>query len=264
LTRTEEVFHVLFIFGAIMNKTKTIDSMVKISDDNCDFIEEDEDTEEVKSQEEPAPEPSAVPPQQEEQNKEQKKDLVSMLMGEQPESRILMLHAELDEERSMEIISTFIGLTELVKPKKGLKEGELPYDPITFYISTYGGSADEMFGIYDMMNIVKKKCIIKTVGMGKVMSAGTLLLAAGTKGHRKIGKNCRVMLHQVSAAAVGPLFNMTTELSAIQKLQDQYIEIMASCTNLSKRKLKSLLNERVNVYLTAEEAIEYGIADLIV
>tara|TARA_E500000305_G_C3959330_1_gene206250 strand:- start:647 stop:949 length:303 start_codon:yes stop_codon:yes gene_type:complete len=100
--------------------------------------------------------------------------------------------------------------------------------------------------------------------MGKVMSAGTLLLAAGTKGHRKIGKNCRVMLHQVSAAAVGPLFNMTTELSAIQKLQDQYIEIMASCTNLSKRKLKSLLNERVNVYLTAEEAIEYGIADLIV
>ena len=90
--------------------------MVKISDDNCDFIEEDEDTEEVKSQEEPAPEPSAVPPQQEEQNKEQKKDLVSMLMGEQPESRILMLHAELDEERSMEIISTFIGLTELVKP----------------------------------------------------------------------------------------------------------------------------------------------------
>ena len=54
-----------------MNKTKTIDSMVKISDDNCDFIEEDEDTEEVKSQEEPAPEPSAVPPQQEEQIKEQ-------------------------------------------------------------------------------------------------------------------------------------------------------------------------------------------------
>ena len=261
--RTEEVFHVLFIFGAIMNKTKTIDSMVNISDDNCDFIEEDEDTEEAKAQEEPAADPSAVP-QQETSNKEDKKDLVSMLMGEQPESRILMLHAELDEEKSMEIISTFIGLTELIKPKKNLKEGELPYDPITFYISTYGGSADEMFGIYDMMNVVKRKCIINTIGMGKVMSAGTLLLAAGTKGHRKIGKNCRVMLHQVNAATVGPLFNMTTELRAIQNLQDQYIETMASCTSLSKRQLKSLLNERVNVYLTAEEAIEYGIADKIV
>jgi len=39
---------------------------------------------------------------------------------------------------------------------------------------------------------------------------------------------------------------------------------MASCTNLSKRKLKSLLNERVNVYLTAEEAVEYGLADIII
>jgi len=50
----------------------------------------------------------------------------------------------------------------------------------------------------------------------------------------------------------------------IQKLQDQYIAAMASCTNLSKRKLKSLLNERVNVYLTAEEAVEYGLADIII
>lgn len=202
--------------------------------------------------------------------KEEKKDakkeeqaalLSQMLGGGEPESRILMLHSELNEEKSMEIISTFIALTELVKPKKGLKEGELPYDPIQFYISTYGGSADEMFGIYDMMQTVKKKCVIETIGMGKVMSAGTLLLAAGTKGHRKIGRHCRVMIHQVSAMALGPLFNMTTELEAIQRLQDQYIDTMVSCTSLSKRKLKSLLNERVNVYLTAEEAVGYGIAD---
>jgi ATP-dependent Clp endopeptidase proteolytic subunit ClpP len=153
---------------------------------------------------------------------EKKEDnLMNMLMGAgqaQPDSRILMLHSELNEEKSMEIISTFLALTELVEPKKELKKGEKPYDPITFYISTYGGSADEMFGIYDMMSSIKNKCIIETIGIGKVMSAGTLLLAAGTKGHRKIGKNCRVMLHQVSAAAMGPLFNMTTELEAIQKM----------------------------------------------
>lgn len=203
-------------------------------------------------------------PEKKEDKKEEKgQDLVSMLMGggDMPESRILMLHSELNEEKAMEIISTFIALTQLVKPKEDLKKGELPYDPIKFYISTYGGSADEMFGIYDMMNSIKKQCIIETVGMGKVMSAGTLLLAAGTKGHRKIGKNCRVMLHQVSAAAMGPLFNMNIELEAIQRLQDQYIDIMVENTSLSKRKLKSLLNERVNVYLTAQEAVEYGIAD---
>ena len=204
---------------------------------------------------------------EEEKGKEKKEDLMSMLMGaggEQLDSRILMLHSELSEEKAMEIISTFIALTQLVKPKENLKKGEKPYDPIKFYISTYGGSADEMFAIYDMMNIVKKECVIETIGMGKVMSAGTLLLAAGTKGHRKIGANCRVMLHQVSAAAMGPLFNMTTELEAIQKMQDQYIDIMVSCTSLSKRKLKSLLNERVNIYLTAQEALEYGLVDEIV
>ncbi len=206
-------------------------------------------------------------PKKEDSKKEDKKeDLMSMLMGagDQPESRILMLHSELNEEKAMEIISTFIALIQLVKPKESLKKGEKPYDPIKFYISTYGGSADEMFGIYDMMNSVKKECVIETIGMGKVMSAGTLLLAAGTKGHRKIGANCRVMLHQVSAAAIGPLFNMTTELEAIQQMQDRYIDIMVACTSLSKRKLKSLLNERVNVYLTAEEALEYGLADEII
>lgn len=207
---------------------------------------------------------SETEPEKKDNKKEDKKeDLMAMLMGgaDSPESRILMLHSELSEEKAMEIVSTFIALTQLVKPKEDLLEGEMPFDPIKFYISTYGGSADEMFGIYDMMRLVKKECIIETVGMGKVMSAGTLLLAAGTKGYRKIGKNCRVMLHQVSSAAIGPLFNMNTEIDAIQKLQDQYIEVMVENTSLSKRKLKSLLNERVNVYLTAEEALEYGIVD---
>jgi len=218
------------------------------------------------TKEEPKEQPKETS-KEEVKSKDKKEDLMSMLMGnpsEQPESRILMLHSELSEEKAMEIISTFIALTQLIKPKEDLKEGELPYDPIKFYISTYGGSADEMFGIYDMMSSIKEKCVIETIGIGKVMSAGTLLLAAGTKGHRKIAKNCRVMLHQVSAAAVGPLFNMTTELEAIQKMQEQYINIMVSCTSFSKRKLKSLLNERVNVYLTAEEAVEYGLADEIV
>lgn len=185
-------------------------------------------------------------------------------MAEEMESRTMLLQGEVNEEKAGEIISGFLALAHLKPPKQNLKEGEMPYDPITMYVSTYGGSADEMFAIYDIMEMCKKSCVIETVGLGKVMSAGTLILAAGTKGKRKISKNCRVMLHQVSAGAFGPLFNMTTELDAIQKLQDQYITAMASCTNLSKRKLKSLLNERVNVYLTAEEAVEYGLADIII
>jgi ATP-dependent Clp protease protease subunit len=96
------------------------------------------------------------------------------------------------------------------------------------------------------------------------MSAGTLLLAAGTKGRRKISKNCRVMIHNVAAGAFGILPNMVNEIEAIQKMQEQYINAMVSCTSLSRRKLKSLLNERVNIYLTAEEAVDYGLADIII
>ena len=193
-------------------------------------------------------------------------DVKSLLQGamEEMESRTMLLQGNLDEEKAGEILSGFLALADLKPPKQNLKEGEMPYDPITLYISTYGGSADEMFGLFDIMNNCKKSCVIETVGVGKVMSAGTLLLAAGTKGHRKITKNCRVMLHQVSAGTFGPLFNMTTEIDAIQSLQESYISAMVSCTNLSKRKLKSLLNERVNVYLSAEEAVEYGLADIII
>ena len=191
-------------------------------------------------------------------------NIIQQLMEAEPESRTILFHGELNEEKSAEVIAGIIGLTKIKQPKQDLKEGELPYDPMTLYISTYGGNADEMFGIFDLLTEAKEKCIVETIGNGKVMSAGTLMLAAGTKGHRKIGKNCRVMLHQVSAAAVGPLFNMASEIEEIQKLQDKYITCLVSCTNLSKRKLKSLLNERVNVYLSAEEAVEYGLADEII
>ena len=208
-------------------------------------------------------------PQEEQAEQEGEKppiDVKALLSGmaDEMESRTMLLQGNVDEEKAGEIISGFLALADLKPPKVDLQEGEMPYDPITMYISTYGGSADEMFAIFDIMNHCKKSCHIETVGIGKVMSAGTLILAAGTKGKRKISKNCRVMLHQVSAGTFGPLFNMTTEIDAIQSLQEQYINAMVSCTNLSKRKLKSLLNERVNVYLTAEEAVEYGLADIII
>ena len=208
-------------------------------------------------------------PQEDQQEKEEEKspiDVKALLSGmaDEMESRTMLLQGNVDEEKAGEIISGFLALADLKPPRQDLQEGEMPYDPITMYISTYGGSADEMFAIFDIMNHCKKSCHIETVGIGKVMSAGTLILAAGTKGKRKISKNCRVMLHQVSAGTFGPLFNMTTEIDAIQSLQEQYINAMVSCTNLSKRKLKSLLNERVNVYLTAEEAVEYGLADIII
>jgi ATP-dependent protease ClpP protease subunit len=100
--------------------------------------------------------------------------------------------------------------------------------------------------------------------MGKVMSAGVLILAAGTKGKRKIGRNCRVMIHSVIAGNHGSLPNLINEMEAIQDLQDLYIERLVEETNMTKKQMKKLLEQKVNIYLSAEEAVKYGIADIIV
>ena len=139
--------------------------------------------------------------------------------------------------------------------------GELAKEPVEFYINTYGGSADDMFAMYDVMQRVMEETEIHTIGVGKVMSAGTLLLAAGTKGKRKIGKSCRVMIHNVAAGNFGTLPNLANELEAIQQLQDDYITAMVENTKFTRKKLEKLLNEKVNIYLSAEEAVKYGLAD---
>jgi ATP-dependent Clp endopeptidase proteolytic subunit ClpP len=136
--------------------------------------------------------------------------------------------------------------------------------PIQFVISTPGGSASDMFSIYDAMRMVRSDCEIETIGLGQVMSAGTLLLASGTKGKRKIGKHCRVMVHQVSAGTAGPQHEMLNEIAEIQHTQEQYIKCLAAETKMSATFIKKLFEKKVNVYLSAEEAVKYGLADIII
>ena len=180
--------------------------------------------------------------------------LEQLLGGSQNEIRTIGLMGDVDEEKGGDLMMGILLLTEL-------SGKEAPYDPITMYISTYGGSADEMFGIYDVMTKAKKQCEIHTIGVGKVMSAGTLIMASGTKGKRKIGKHCRVMIHSVNSGHVGELHSIENEVKAVKHMQELYINAMAQETSMTKRQLQKLIDRKVNVYLTAEEAIEYGIAD---
>jgi len=135
--------------------------------------------------------------------------------------------------------------------------------PIDMVISTPGGNADDMFAIYDTMRSIREEVPIRTRGIGKVMSAGVVLLAAGTKGERSIGKNCRVMVHSVIGGHVGPMHQLDNEMEEIRNIQDQYISVLSEETNMTKRYLRSLLKKKVNIYLSASEAIELGIADKI-
>ena len=180
--------------------------------------------------------------------------------SKEPDLRVVGLFSEIVDEKIAEIIHAMLFMNEMNKAE----EDEKKKKDIEFYLSTYGGSADDMFALYDMMKVIEKDTDISVIGMGKVMSAGVLILAGGTKGKRKIGRNCRVMLHSVIAGNQGPLHNLINEMEAIQDLQEMYIERLVEETKMTKKQLKKLLEQKVNIYLSAEQAVEYGIADEII
>ena len=172
------------------------------------------------------------------------------------ESRMMALFGEIDEEKASELVFGLLLFSQANEEEK---------KPIELYLSTYGGSADDMFSVYDMMTLIKSRGYpIHTYGLGKVMSAGVLLLASGTPGHRKVGKHCRIMIHSCNAGNIGDFHNLKNEMEAISNLQEMYINALVTETSMTKRQLKKLLDRKVNVYLSAEEAIEYGIADEII
>ena len=183
-------------------------------------------------------------------------ELSGELMAEEPDPmNTIGLFCDVTEEKVAEVIHGLLYLDHLYAHSKPEKR-----KPIDFYVSTYGGSADDMFSLYDIMRNIKQNNEICTIGMGKVMSAGVLILAAGTQG----GANCRVMIHSVLGANHGSLHNMINEMEAIEQLQEMYINCLSAETKMSKVKIKKMLERKVNVYLTAEEAVELGIADIII
>ena len=183
--------------------------------------------------------------------------------------RVMGICGDLDEEKAGELIYGMIslyenGITYSLKDPEDENSGVLiSYKPFEFVISTLGGNAQEMFGLHDLMRVLRETCTIHTVGLGKVFSAGTLLLASGTHGLRRIGKNCRVMIHSVLGGNHGPLHNLENEMDEIRWTQDRYIDAMVEETNMTKTHLKKILNRKVNAYFTAAEAVELGIADII-
>ncbi len=191
------------------------------------------------------------------------------MFGSKSEKKIraLSMIGDVDEERASDLIYGMLSLRESGKIEE-LSDPEDPSsdivttcEPIEIICSTHGGNASEMFGIYDMMRHVRGDCEIHTVGVGKVMSAGVLILAAGTKGKRRIGRHCRVMIHSVVGGTHGAMHNLENEMDEIRWIQDQYIEAIVRESDMTKRMVRKMLDRKVNVYLTAEQAVEYGIAD---
>ena len=187
------------------------------------------------------------------------------------ELRTINLYGDISEQKGADVVAALLYL-ENTSHAVGNKN---PQDPeseqvivarsISMMVSTHGGTASDMFSILDVMDMVKDRtCDIETFGIGKVMSAGVPILAAGTKGKRKVGRNCRIMLHNVMAGSHGTIFSMENELEEIKWIQERYIETLANYTKLTPSKIKKLLKTQKDVYISAEEAIKMGIADEII
>jgi len=192
------------------------------------------------------------------------------LPQESQHSRTIPLFGNLDEERVENICLALLALKDsccqekLTDPKDPESEVEVFHKPIDICISTWGGDALGMFAIYDLMRMIREECEINTFAIGKVMSAGVLLLAAGTKGQRKVGKHTRIMIHSIRGGHYGPVHTLENEMEETRWIQEQHIDALVKETKLTKRQFKKMLDKKVDVYLNAEEAVEYGIADIIV
>lgn len=192
---------------------------------------------------------------------------------QQPENelRTISLYGDITEKRGAEITAALLYLENnshsvMTKdPTDPDSEEVVVARSISMMISTHGGVASDMFSIIDVMEMIKARtCDIETFGVGKVMSAGVPILAAGTKGKRRVGRNCRIMLHNVMAGTGGTIFSMENELEEIKWVQERYIETLANSTKLTPSKIKKLLKTQKDIYISAEEAIKMGIADEII
>ena len=241
------------------------------------FLSDEEKVEEKEPSEEKEVTEEATEEETEEEKAEGKTNYIIVPTGGSTAEadvkiRVVGLVGDLDEEKASEIMYGMLALHKTGKKERLVEpdnpecvETETYIEPFEFILSTHGGSASDMFGIYDLMRKMKSEGVeIQTFGLGKVMSAGVLLLASGTKGKRRIGANCRVMVHSVIGGSSGAIHNLENEMDEIRWIQEQYINRMVEETAMTKKYLMNLLKKKVNVYISAQEAVDLGIADEVV
>ena len=133
-----------------------------------------------------------------------------------------------------------------------------PERPISMYINSPGGSFTALTAIYDTMRYIKPD--VQTVCLGQAASAAAVLLAAGTKGKRLALPNSRILIHQpATEGGYGQSSDLEIQAREILRIRSLMEGMLADSTGQTVEQV-SLDIER-DKYLTAEQAVEYGIVD---
>ena len=130
---------------------------------------------------------------------------------------------------------------------------------LTMYINSSGGNLNDSLGLIDIMKT--SQCPIRTIGIGSICSAAFMIFSSGTKGERYIANNTSIMCHQYTDGMEGKHHDIKSRFKEVELTNTRMIEILKENTGLETRTIKSKLLCPTDVWLTAEELIELGIAD---
>ena len=172
-------------------------------------------------------------------------DIYSRLLKD----RIIFLDGEVNDASASVIVAQLLFL-----------EAEDPGKDINLYINSPGGSVTAGMAIYDTMQYIK--CDVSTICIGMAASMGAFLLAGGTKGKRMILPNAEVMIHQPSGGAKGQASDIKIVAENILRTRDKLNKILAENTGKPLEVIE-VDTERDN-YMTAEEAVAYGLVDQVI
>ena len=171
-------------------------------------------------------------------------DIYSRLLKE----RIIFLGEEVTDASASVIIAQLLFL-----------EGEDPEKDIHLYINSPGGSVTAGMAIYDTMQYIK--CDVSTICIGMAASMGSFLLAGGAKGKRFALPNSEIMIHQPSGGARGQATEIKIVAEHILKTRHKLNQILSENTGQSLDKVE--IDTDRDYYMTADEALSYGIVDRI-
>lgn len=173
-----------------------------------------------------------------------------MLMDRLLEHRIVMLSEAVMPRPAQRLMAQLL-LLDAQDPKK----------PIHFYINTPGGSISDGFAIFDTVRFLSAPVI--TVCTGLSASMGTILmLSPQDKKNRVCLPNTRFMIHQPSSAYRGSASDIEIGAKQILKLRDRLVEIYVEETKMDEERVRADLHR--DYWMTAEEAVKYGLCDRIV
>lgn len=172
-------------------------------------------------------------------------DIYSRLLKD----RIIFIGTAIDDHVANLVIAQMLFL-QMDDPKKD----------IHVYINSPGGSVTSGLAIYDTMQFVT--CDVTTYCMGMAASMGAVLLCAGTKGKRFALPNSDIMIHQVSGGAQGQASDVERQVEFMFKLKKRLNKILAHHTGKSAEQVNKDADR--DYYMTAEEAMAYGLVDEVV